>query len=147
MLPHPVQNTCMLGQLSHSPCIELYPKKPSMPPWSSCVSCWKKFSNLHHHCGSEVRFSLLLYPNMAGYVLYSSQHLICKHVLGLRGSVAQASLLDELGLQTFQIIWLKACVKFFALLVLLPEAIRCYGRQCEQMWSCQRTVTRLGVHG
>jgi hypothetical protein len=33
------------------------------------------------------------------------------------------------------------------LLALLPEAIRCYERQCEQMWSCQRTVTRLGVHG
>jgi hypothetical protein len=29
---------------------------------------------------------------------------ICKHVLGLRGSVAQASLLDELGLQPLQII-------------------------------------------
>jgi hypothetical protein len=27
---------------------------------------------------------------------------ICKHVLGLRGSVAQASLLDELGLQPSQ---------------------------------------------
>jgi hypothetical protein len=39
---------------------------------------------------------------------------ICKHVLGLRGSVAQASLLDELGLQPSQILWLKACVKFFA---------------------------------
>jgi hypothetical protein len=39
---------------------------------------------------------------------------ICKHVLGLRGSVAQASILDELGLQPLQIIWLKACVKFFA---------------------------------
>jgi hypothetical protein len=39
---------------------------------------------------------------------------ICKHVLGLRGSVAQASLLDELGLQPLQIIWLKACAKFFA---------------------------------
>jgi hypothetical protein len=37
---------------------------------------------------------------------------ICKHVLVLRGSVAQASLLDELGLQPLQIIWLKACVKF-----------------------------------
>jgi hypothetical protein len=36
------------------------------------------------------------------------------HVLGLHGSVAQASLLDELGLQPFQIFWLKACVKFFA---------------------------------
>jgi hypothetical protein len=39
---------------------------------------------------------------------------ICKHVLGLRGSVAQASLLGKLGLQPLQIIWLKACVKFFA---------------------------------
>jgi hypothetical protein len=39
---------------------------------------------------------------------------ICKHVLGLRGSVAQASLLDELGLQPLQIIWLQACVKFSA---------------------------------
>jgi hypothetical protein len=38
----------------------------------------------------------------------------CKHVLGLRSSVAQASLLDELGLQPLQIIWLKTCVKFFA---------------------------------
>jgi hypothetical protein len=74
---------------------------------------------------------------------------ICKHVLGLRGSVAQASLLDELGLQPLQIIWLKAdSVRSpLPLLVLLPEAIRCYGRPCEQMWSCQRTVTRLGVHG
>jgi hypothetical protein len=39
---------------------------------------------------------------------------ICMHVMGLRGSVAQASLLDELGLQPLQSIWLKACVKFFA---------------------------------
>jgi hypothetical protein len=39
---------------------------------------------------------------------------ICKHVLGLRGSVAQALLLDELGLQPLPIIWLKACVKVFA---------------------------------
>jgi hypothetical protein len=39
---------------------------------------------------------------------------ICKHVLGLHGSVAPASLLDELGLQPLQIIWLKACVQFFA---------------------------------
>jgi hypothetical protein len=37
-----------------------------------------------------------------------------KHVLGLRGSVAQASLLDELGLQPLHIIWLKAFVRFFA---------------------------------
>jgi hypothetical protein len=40
---------------------------------------------------------------------------ICKHVLGLHGSVAQASLLNELGLQPLQIIWLKACVEFFCL--------------------------------
>jgi hypothetical protein len=39
---------------------------------------------------------------------------ICKHVLGLLGSIAQASLLDELGLQPLQIIWLKACVKLLA---------------------------------
>jgi hypothetical protein len=36
------------------------------------------------------------------------------HVLGLRNSVAQASLLDELGLRPIQIIWLKVCGKFFA---------------------------------
>jgi hypothetical protein len=30
---------------------------------------------------------------------------------GVRDSVAQASLLDELGLQPLPIIWLKACVK------------------------------------
>jgi hypothetical protein len=36
---------------------------------------------------------------------------ICKHVLGWRGSVAQAT---GLGLQPIQIIWLKAYVKFFA---------------------------------
>jgi hypothetical protein len=40
---------------------------------------------------------------------------ICKHVLGLHASVAQASLVNELGLQPLQIIWLKACVEFFCL--------------------------------
>jgi hypothetical protein len=35
--------------------------------------------------------------------LLSALLSICKHVLGLRGSVAQASLLDELGLQPLQI--------------------------------------------
>jgi hypothetical protein len=39
---------------------------------------------------------------------------ICKRVLGSLGSVAQASLLNELGLQPLQIIWLKACVNLFA---------------------------------
>jgi hypothetical protein len=35
----------------------------------------------------------------AFHVAQSELLSICKHVLGLRGSVAQASLLDELGLQ------------------------------------------------
>jgi hypothetical protein len=48
------------------------------------------------------------------YSIQSELLSICKHVLGLRGSIAQASLLDELGLQPLQIIWLKACVKSIA---------------------------------
>jgi hypothetical protein len=71
----------------------------------------------------------------------------CKHVLVLHCSVAQASLLDELSLQLLQIIWLKACVKFFATACTAYISIRCYGRLCEQMWCCQGIVTRLGVHG
>jgi hypothetical protein len=40
---------------------------------------------------------------------------ICKHVLRFHGSIAQAPLLSMLGLQPVQIIWLNACVKFFAI--------------------------------
>jgi hypothetical protein len=66
---------------------------------------------------------------------------IWKHVLGLRGSLAQASLLDELGLQPLQIIWLKACVKFFATACtaskgnpLLWEAMRANVEELFQGW-------------
>jgi hypothetical protein len=69
---------------------------------------------------------------------------ICKHVLGLRGSVAQASLLDELGQPPLQFIWLKACVKFFATACtnsrgnpLLWEAMRAnveLSRDCHKAW-------------
>jgi hypothetical protein len=69
---------------------------------------------------------------------------ICKHVLGLRGSVAQASLLDELGLQPLQIIWLKACVKFISTACsasrgnpLLWEAMRAnveLSKDCHKAW-------------
>jgi hypothetical protein len=30
-------------------------------------------------------------------------------------------------------------------LPLLPEAIRCYGRLCEQLWSCRTNVTKLAI--
>jgi hypothetical protein len=54
-------------------------------------------------------YMLLLSP--CGQSCSQSELLsICKHFLGLRGSLAQASLLDELGLQPLQIVWLKACV-------------------------------------
>jgi hypothetical protein len=69
---------------------------------------------------------------------------ICKHVLGLRGSPAQASLLDELGPQPLQIIWLEACVNFFAIDCtvsrgnsLLWEAMRAnveLSRDCYKAW-------------
>jgi hypothetical protein len=69
---------------------------------------------------------------------------ICKHVLGLCGCVAQACLLDELGLQPLQTIWLKACVKFFVTACtdfrgnpLLWEAMRAnveLSRDCYKAW-------------
>jgi hypothetical protein len=81
---------------------------------------------------------------------------ICKHVLGLRGSVAQASLLDELGLQPLQIIWLKACVKFFATacsasrgIPLLCEAMRAnveLSKDCHKAW-CARLAWFLKCIG
>jgi hypothetical protein len=81
---------------------------------------------------------------------------ICKHVLGLRGSVAQASLLDELGLQPFQIIWLKACVKYFATdcsasrgNLLLWEAMRAIvelSTDCHKAW-CARLAWFLRCIG
>jgi hypothetical protein len=49
-------------------------------------------------------------PSLAGQQLELLS--ICKHGLELHGC---RPLLDELGLQPLQIIWLKACVKFFAL--------------------------------
>jgi hypothetical protein len=56
----------------------------------------------------------MLQPSPCGQSSLQSELLsICKHVLGLRGSVAY-SLLYDLGLQPLQIIRLKACVKFFA---------------------------------
>jgi hypothetical protein len=67
---------------------------------------------------------------------------IGRHVMGLHGSVAQASLLDELGLQ--QIIWLKACVKFIATVCtasrgnpLLWKAMRAnveLSKDCHKAW-------------
>jgi hypothetical protein len=58
----------------------------------------------------------MLQPSPCGQSSLQSELLsICKHILGLRGSVAQVSLLYELGLQPLQIIRLKACVKFFAI--------------------------------
>jgi hypothetical protein len=91
----------------------------------------------------------MLQPSPCGQSSLLSEVLpICKHVLGLHGSVAQASLLDELGLQPLQIIWLKACVKFFATACSDSRGNpSLWEAMWEQMWSCQRTVTRLGVHG
>jgi hypothetical protein len=61
------------------------------------------------------KFGVLTCCSPCGQSSLQSELLsICKHVLGLCGSKAQASLLDELGLQPSQIIWLKACVEFFA---------------------------------
>jgi hypothetical protein len=86
---------------------------------------------------------------------------VCKHVLGLRGSVAQASLLDELGLQPLQIIWLKACVNFFAAACtassvkqrqrtpLLWEAMRAnveLSKDCHKAW-CARLAWYLKCIG
>jgi hypothetical protein len=81
---------------------------------------------------------------------------ICKHVLGLRGSVAQASLLDELCLQPLQSIWLKACVKFFATACsasrgnpLLWEAMRAnveLSKDCHKAW-CARLAWFLKCIG
>jgi hypothetical protein len=81
---------------------------------------------------------------------------ICKHVLGLRGSVAHASLLDEVGLQPLQVIWLKACVKFFATACaasrgnpLLWEAMRAnvdLSKDCHKAW-CARLAWFLKCIG
>jgi hypothetical protein len=77
---------------------------------------------------------------------------ICKHVLGLRGFVAQASLLDKLGLQPLQIIWLKAFVKFFATACtasrgnpFLREAMRAKVELSKAKVELS-IVARLGVH-
>jgi hypothetical protein len=65
------------------------------------------------HCGqSSVQFELLS---------------ICKRFLGLRGSVAQVSLVDELGLQPLEIIWLKSVCKT------LRHCLHCFQRQSVAM--------------
>jgi hypothetical protein len=63
-------------------------------------------------------------PASFGDLTCCSFHLlsICKHGLGLCDFIAQTSLLDELGRQPLQIIWLKAGVKFFA-------TVHCFQRQ------------------
>jgi hypothetical protein len=80
---------------------------------------------------------------------------ICKHVLGLRGYVAQASLLDELGLQPLQNIWLKACVNFATACTasrgdsLLWEAMRAnveLSKDCHKAW-CARLAWFLKCVG
>jgi hypothetical protein len=81
------------------------------------------------------------------YSLQSQLLSICKHVLGLRGCVALASVLDELGLQSLQIKVVKACVKLFATAYtasrgnpLLWEAVRAnveLSRDCHKAW-CAR---------
>jgi hypothetical protein len=66
-------------------------------------------------CASQVWGPDMLQLSPCGQSSLQSELLsTCRHVMGLRCSVAQASLLDELGLQPLQIIWLTACVKFFA---------------------------------
>jgi hypothetical protein len=83
---------------------------------------------------------------------------ISKHDLGLSGSVAtaQASLLDELGLQPLQIIRLKSCVKFFATACtasrgnpLFWEAMRAnaeLSKDCHKAW-CARPAWFLKWNG
>jgi hypothetical protein len=88
--------------------------------------------------------------------LQSELRSICKHALGLRGSVAHASLQDELGLQPLQIIWLKASVKFFATACsasrgnpLLWEAMRAnveLSKDCHKAW-CARLAWFLKCIG
>jgi hypothetical protein len=105
--------------------------------WLSCLPC-RNWCLHHHHHGLHDRPQAMLLlvrtfvvprtlyachiwgPDMlqlspCGQSSLQSELLsICKHVLGLCGSVAQACLLNELGLQPLQIIWRKACAKYFA---------------------------------
>jgi hypothetical protein len=60
-----------------------------------------------------------------------------KHCLGLHGSVAQASLLGELGRQPLLVIWLDFYAQFCAPDCMVPKAVQCYGRLREQVWKCR----------
>jgi hypothetical protein len=98
-----------------------------MPAMSGVLTCCS------FHLAASPAYSLSNYP-------FSS-------MLWLRGSLAQASLVHKLGLQPLQIIWLKACVKFFATACtasrgnpLLWEAMRTnveLSRDCHKAW-CAR---------
>jgi len=68
-----------------------------------------------------------------------------RQILGLRRSVASASLLDEVGAESLQHYWFKACVKFWSTAVLASESnalldlvLRCeleLGRVEARSWS------------
>jgi len=63
---------------------------------------------------SQVLGADLLHPSPCGESDLQSEMLsIFRRLLALRGSVARASLMDELGVHPLQVHWLKACVTFF----------------------------------
>jgi hypothetical protein len=65
----------------------------------------------HAMFASQVRSTALLHPSPCGESDLQSEILsIFRRLLALRGSVARASLMNELGVPPLQLHWLKACV-------------------------------------
>jgi hypothetical protein len=67
----------------------------------------------HAMFASQVWGVDLLHPSPCGGSDLQSESLSnFRRLLALRGSVAQAVLMDELGIHPLQVYWLEACVTF-----------------------------------